>query len=95
MIPGRIDVGEWEVVLLPKIIKESLVNRSVCSPVLKVGSNMLFNNWWISNKLLGKFYIGEMNRLVVTIKNAVNSLSRMCCKINTSFVSSLVNLLSK
>jgi hypothetical protein len=88
-------VGEWEVVLLPKIIKEGLINRSVCSPVLKVGSNMLFNNWWISNKLLGKFYICKVNRLVVTIENTVNSLSRMCCKVDTSFVSSLVNLLSK
>ena len=88
-------MGEWEVVLLPKIIKEGLINRSVCSPVLKVRSNMLFNNWWISNKLLGKFYISKVNRLVVTVENTVNSLSRMCCKVNTSFVSSLVNLLSK
>jgi len=82
-------------VLLPEIVKKGFIDRSLCCPVLKMRSNMLFNDWWISNKLLKKFYIGEVNRLMVTIKNAVNSLSRMCCKVNTSFVSSLVNLLSK
>jgi hypothetical protein len=95
MIPSWINVRGWKVVLLPKIIKESLIDRFMCSPILKVRSNMLFNNWWVSNKLLGEFYIIEVDRLMITIKNTVNSLSRMCCKVNTSFVSSLVNLLSK
>jgi hypothetical protein len=95
VIPSWINVRGWKVVLLPKIIKKSLIDRFMCSPILKVGSNMLFNNWWVSNKLLRKFYIVKVNRLVVMIENAVDSLSRMCCKVNTSFVSSFIDLLSK
>jgi hypothetical protein len=43
MIPVWVDVGEWKVLLFPEVIKKSFINRSECSPIMKVRLDMLFN----------------------------------------------------
>ena len=32
-IPCRIDMRKWKIVLFPKVMKECLINRFICSPV--------------------------------------------------------------
>src|SRR6185295_990868 len=36
LVPSWINMREWKIMLLPKIIKKCFINRSNCSPVIKM-----------------------------------------------------------
>src|SRR6185436_2295294 len=36
LVPSWVNMREWKIMLLPKIIKKGFINRSKCSPVIKM-----------------------------------------------------------
>ena len=36
LVPSWVDMKEWEIVLLPEIIKKSFINGSMCGPVMEM-----------------------------------------------------------